>query len=117
MATTSPATTKAAFVSQVMRELNARRLNKMSGSERLAYVLARIQVVREYDVVSHHQAMIAYAVVWSVQSSRLNHGPEQSMRAMDTRSLVGLVYDLSKICSTMIDVTYRLNAMYARNAA
>lgn len=112
MATTSPATTKAAFISQVMRELNARRLNKMSGSARLSEVLRRIQIVREYDVVSHHQAMVAYAVEWSVQSLRLNQEPEQALRAMDTRQIVSLIYDLSKACSTQIEVTYRLNDMY-----
>lgn len=64
MATTS--TTKAAFVSQVMREMNTRRFNKMSGSARLSEVMRRIQIVREYGVTTHHQAMVAYAVVWSV---------------------------------------------------
>lgn len=115
--TTSTATTKAAFVSQVMRELNARRLNKMSGSVRLASVLARIQRVREYDVVTAHQAMIAYAIEWSVNSLRLNMEPEQALLSMDTRQLVGLVYDLSKACKTQIDVTYRLNAMYTQAVA
>lgn len=111
MATTS--TTKAAFVKAVMPEMgNVRRLNKMSGNTRLEYVLNRIQRVREYDVVTHHQAMVAYAVVWSVQSLRLNHEPEQALRAMNTRQLVGLVYDLSKSCDTQIEVTYRLNEMY-----
>lgn len=108
----SPATTKAAFVSQVMRELKARRLNKMSGPDRLSAVLRRIQAVRAYEVVSHHQAMTAYAVEWSVNTSRLNLEPELAMNAMNTRQIVGLIYDLSKTCPTIGDVPYRLNAMY-----
>jgi hypothetical protein len=111
MALSSP--TKAAFVKSLLIEMGSvRRLNKMSGSARLAYVLARIQRVVEYEVVTHHQAMIAYAVAWSIQSSRLNQEPEQAMRAMDTRALVGLVYDLGKSCSTMIEVTERLNTQF-----
>lgn len=118
MAATSPATTKAAFVKSVLVEMGSvRRLNKMSGSARIDYVLARIQRVVEYEVVSHHQSMIAYAIAWSIQSSRLNHEPEQAMRAMDTRALVGLVYDLSKTCPTIGDVPHCLNDMYKRVAA
>lgn len=110
--TTSPATTKAAFVSQVMRELNTRKLNKLSGSARLSEVLRRIQVIREYGVVTPHQAMVANAVAWSVQSLRLSQEAEQALLAMDTRQIVSLVYDLSKTCSTQIDVTRCLNEVY-----
>jgi len=113
MATTSTATTKATFVKTVLVEMGSvRRLNKMSEKERLAYVLSRIQRVVEYEVVTRHQATVAYAVEWSLQSLRLNQEPEQALLKMDTRKLVGLIYDLSKACDTQISVTYRLNAMF-----
>lgn len=105
-------TTKAAFIKSVLAEMNARRLNKMSGYDRLAHVLVRIQRVVEYEVVTRHQAMVAYAVEWSVSSLRLNQAPEQALLAMDTRQLISLVYDLAKTCPTQISVTYRLNEMY-----
>lgn len=118
MATTSTATTKAAFVKSLLVEMGSvRRLNKMSGSARIDYVLARIQHVVEYEVVTHHQSMVAYAIAWAIQSSRLNQEPEQAMRAMDTRALVGLVYDLSKSCSTMIEVVERLNEQFTPKPA
>lgn len=111
MATTSPS--KATFIKSVMAEMNTRRFNKMSAASRLANVMQCIQTIVRYEVVTAHVGMIAYAVAWSVQSARLNMEPEKALMAMDTRQLVGLVYDLSKACQVQIDVTNHLNEMYA----
>lgn len=107
-------TTKAAFVRETLSYINVRGLNRLNGRQRLSEVLSRVQ---RLEVVSAHQKMVAYAIVWSLESLRLNMEPEQALLSMNTRQLVGLVYDLSKACKTQIEVTYRLNAMYAQKAA
>lgn len=110
---TLTSTTKAMFVKDVLSYINVRALNRMADAKRLTEVLSRVQ--RLSDAVTPHQAMVAYAVEWSVQSLRLSQEAEQALLAMNVRQLVGLVYDLQKICTLQIEVTYKLNAMYATN--